>query len=253
MKYAILITARTGSKRLPRKHFLNIEGRSCIQWLIKRIMVEFKFEIKSNELSIVIVTGSKKLNKDFESIYKDVDPFYGDDYNIPLRHSQAADTLNLQKLICVDGDDVLCSTKAMREVYDALKLGSKYIKTIGLPIGMNVLGYTSSFLEETLSHINLKVLETGWPRIFNKQDLLQIDLSGGAKENLDLRFTLDYDCDFDFFKEIIKHFKENIIEIDDQKIIDFVIQNKVFLKNKHINEDYFLNFENGIKKENLFK
>ncbi len=250
MKTGILINARMGSKRLKDKHFMKINNTPCIAWLLKRLINEFSFEIKKGKIELFLATGSKSLNSKFEDVKNYSKVFYGSDFNIPQRHFELANQYELTNIICIDGDDILCSMKAARDVLEQLNNNKFFIKTIGLPIGMNVIAYSSEFLKKCLFKKNYKILETGWPRIFNESQLHIIDYKNKVNSQPDLRFTLDYFDDYKFFEKIILYFGEDIIHQIDKKIINYVIRSKTFLLNAHLNEEYWNNFSSDMQKEN---
>ncbi len=247
MKTGIFITARMGSTRLPEKHLLKINGREIMGYLVSRIIHEFSSEIKSNEVLVVIVTGNRNTNFKFETSFKESLVFYGDDDNIPKRHLEAAEFYGIDLIVSVDGDDILCSPNAMREVYNILNEGYVFVKTNGLPLGLNVWGYSTSFLKESLKKNNYSKLETGWGRIFNQTNLKTINFN--IKNDDFLRFTLDYKADLDFFTEIIKQSDIDILTIKDDQLIDLVINKNIYKKNMSIAKEYWKNFKKNIKKE----
>lgn len=113
-----------------KKHLLLIKNKPIIYYLIQRIHKEFSKEIENGILKIVIATSDEVENRQFESLRAlGIDIFYGSKNNIPLRHYQAAVTYKLDAVISIDGDDILCSTKGMRELYTALKQNIQYAKT----------------------------------------------------------------------------------------------------------------------------
>ena len=135
----------------------------------------------------------------------------------------------------------------MREVYNILNEGYVFVKTNGLPLGLNVWGYSTSFLKESLKKNNYSKLETGWGRIFNQTNLKTINFN--IKNDDFLRFTLDYKADLDFFTEIIKQSDIDILTIKDDQLIDLVINKNIYKKNMSIAKEYWKNFKKNIKKE----
>ena len=248
MRTGIFITARLGSTRLERKHLLNVLDKPIITYLIKRIQFEFKAEITEDFVSLIIVTGNKKANKDLENLCDDYEVYNGNDGNIPKRHLEAASDLQFDHVISVDGDDILCSTRAMRVVYDELNSGKNYVKTERLPLGMNVMGYSTPFLRISVEKENHDVLETGWGRIFNEKELVIIQNDKDFEDDK-LRFTLDYDEDFQFFKSIIEGLSDHIYEVCDDDIINYVKKNELDCINSSISEEYWVNFQKNIDKE----
>lgn len=242
MKTGIFITARLGSTRLKRKHLLPVSDHPILYFLIKRILGEFQGELLREELKIVIVTSDEPENREFENFLNDgTTVFYGSTSNIPLRHLQAAKAHSLDVIVSIDGDDILCSVKGMRAVYEALMQGFKYAKTSNLPFGMNSSGYSKDFLESSLNGHLDDILETGWGRIFDQGQLTEIQVPFPAQDNV-LRFTLDYDEDYQFFKSVIEAFGEDIFSVQDEDIVRLVMNKKLYLINESISKQYWDNF-----------
>jgi spore coat polysaccharide biosynthesis protein SpsF (cytidylyltransferase family) len=118
----------------------------------------------------------------------------------------------------------------------------------GLPLGMNLSGYTVSYLEKCLNEHRGKKMETGWGRVFKEpktwaHSLGNYDIMG------DLRFTLDYKEDADFFCSVINSLKERIINISDPDLISFVEQNNLQKINSFKKEEYWKNYNSEKQKE----
>ncbi|WP_162271133.1 cytidylyltransferase domain-containing protein [Pelosinus fermentans] len=244
-----MLTARLGSSRLKKKHLLNINNQPILSYLINRIGRAFRLEINEGKVAIVIATADQEENKQFEMFCKQqVSVFYGALDNIPLRHLQAAERYNFDNLISVDGDDILCSVEGMRQVYHELINKKEFVKTIGLPFGMNVMGYATEFLKTSLEDVKDQVLETGWGRIFNETDktVLTFDIFNC---NDYMRFTLDYPEDFIFFENFITQFPGDLNNSTDQEIVDFVIKKKLYEITKPITSEYWNNFNSGVEEE----
>ncbi|MNY48380.1 hypothetical protein D3C86_1837120 [compost metagenome] len=132
-----------------------------------------------------------------------------------------------------------------------------YVKTEGLPFGMNVMGYSRQFLEESLLHSESKVLETGWGRIFDSNKCNSLDLtdvsSATTEEQLLLRFTLDYTEDLQFLEATIQAFEERIYTASDSEIIQMVIERKFYQINEEITETYWANFNKRMNEEQVEK
>jgi len=248
MKTLILIIARLGSTRLKRKHLLLVKGIPIIQWSINRIYYGFQKSIAKDDIQIVLATSDEKENREFETL-KNCSVFYGSKDNIPLRLLQCAKYFNCENIISVDGDDILCSVSAMKKIYRFLLKGKEYVKTSGLPLGLNAAGYKRFFLEYAVKKHQNQKLETGWGRIFDKNRILDIKIKD-FPNNPDLRFTLDYECDYDFFKKIIDTMGKKIFTISDKKLVNYVIKNKFFLINKKVADEYWTNFKKNLVKEN---
>jgi len=245
--FGIFITARCGSTRLPKKHLREINGKYVLSYLIERISNEFKLELIRNDCEICIVTGNKDDNYElnyFEN-EKYVNVFFGSDNNIPLRHYQCANKKSYSYIISLDGDDILSSTIAMRSVQEQLKNGSDYSTTIGLPFGMNVSGYSTQFLNDSLLGNHNCVLENGWARIFSEQNKSTI-VYESAKEPF--RLSLDYYEDLEFFTQLI-NLTEDYIKADSDEFIETIRLHNLYKINGHLIEDYWASFRQKEKQE----
>ena len=249
MNAAILITARVGSRRLKRKHLLEVNEKPLLQYLIDRIRTEFKAEITGGTVKLVIATSVEPENKDFERLAtEDVSVFYGSSDNIPLRHLQAAMSLAADAIVSVDGDDILCSTRGIRSIYGALSEGVKCVKTVNLPFGMNSRGYATDFLRSCVAGREGEVLETGWDRVFKESDVTTEEFTYAADYSA-LRFTLDYREDFDFFRAVILELGERLNTATDEEIISLVIVKQLNRINKNLRETYWQEFYANVDKE----
>jgi spore coat polysaccharide biosynthesis protein SpsF (cytidylyltransferase family) len=245
----VFITARLGSIRLPGKHLLEVKGKPLIGWLINRFTIAFREQILKNELKIFITTSVKPENKKFESIFgkSEVEVFFGSDQNIPLRHLECANKNDIDYIISIDGDDILCSTEATKLAIGRLLKGSKVLKTTGLPLGMNVSGYTRKFLKKSLSGKESGKLETGWGMIFDKNAIDIIEIKK-RKDTDRLRMTLDYDADAEFFQKVISSL--DILNVNDDHLIDNILAFEWDKINSHLNEIYWETFNKARKEEN---
>ncbi|HEX3032891.1 MAG TPA: hypothetical protein VHS59_11760 [Bacillota bacterium] len=249
MRTGILITARLGSTRLAKKHLLKINGVPILQFLLERIQREFAGELKNGKAQIAIATSDEPENREFELFDPlGVKTFYGSRDNIPLRHYQAAQALDFDNLVAVDGDDILCGVSGMRQVYHTLAGGAQMAKTSGLPFGMNCMGYSRQVLEKALEGHTGDSLETGWGRIFAGVRTEEVEIPFPIKDDR-LRFTLDYEDDFRFFKSVIQQYGPGISSATDEEIVRFVMQNSLYLLNEAINTEYWNNFNNAMEKE----
>lgn len=242
MKIGFAVIARLQSSRLKEKHLLPVLGQPILSFLLQRISMAFIDEL-------VITTADEPDNRRLEAFAEyGAKVFYGSSTNIPLRLLQTCKTLGYDAVVSVDGDDILCATGAMRSVRSALEKGSAYVATEGLPLGMNVAGYTQEFLAHALSNHEKDALETGWGRIFDKEKLEKLSYPTKPEYDL-LRFTLDYHEDFSFFSSIINHFGAHIDSASDQEIIDYAIASKAYTLNEAVAKKYWEDFQRNVSAE----
>ncbi len=244
----ISIIARLESSRLYQKHLIKAAGKSFLEWLILRLKHTFADEIASGVLEICITTADSPLNRTFSQFEAlgNVSVFYGNATNIPIRLKECVSDRNWDAVICVDGDDILCSPIACKKVYEALLAGEEFVKTEGLPLGMNASGFSANYLREVVKETD-DVLETGWGRIFTREPL---NIQFNPFTTTPLRFTLDYTADANFFGAVISDLApEKILKVTDQEIVETVLAKNYNSLNEQLNDIYWENFHNQIEKE----
>jgi hypothetical protein len=62
--------------------------------------------------------------------------------------------------------------------------------------------------------------------------------------------TLDYEVDAVFFKTVISEIGNRILQITDEELVKYIVDHKLFLLNKEVNEEYWANFKRQQQKEN---
>jgi spore coat polysaccharide biosynthesis protein SpsF (cytidylyltransferase family) len=220
---------------------LKVREKPIIYYLIERIRREFKEAIAQNKIEVVIATSNEPDNRVFEELgIANLKVFYGSIHNIPLRHLQAVESYGLSHVISVDGDDILCSVGGMRSICDAFLSGEDYVKTAGLPFGMNAMGYSRTFLESSVNAHRYDILETGWGRIFDTSMMKTIEM--GLTEDERLRFTLDYEEDYQFLGAIIELLGDAVYTATDQEILDLVFKDDLWRLNENVCREYWQNF-----------
>lgn len=239
----IAFIARLGSTRLHHKHLIKVNGKTFIEWLIVRFISRFESELNAGNIKLVLLTADEAENREFENVLQEypVEVFYGSVDNIPLRLLQCCDAYNFDHLISVDGDDILCSADGARQILE--KISSSKIptiaKTVGLPLGMNVMAITRSLLSDKRSKIGTGRLETGWGWVFEGAEVIEVR-KGSYDANGKLRFTLDYEEDAAFFSKVIEGI--DVINIGDEDLIDYVLSHEINQLNQHLNNEYWANF-----------
>lgn len=242
MKIGVLVTARMTSQRLPGKPLLPIDGRPILGVLLARIEEQFAPEIVAGSVQVLIATSEEPVNRAFGNRFGEhVAVFAGSPANIPLRHLQAARAHELDAIIAADGDDILCSVQGMRRLHRRLELGTSYVCTSELPFGMNSMGYSTRFLERSLSGHEEPVLETGWGWIFSGAAEVEAMQCAGHDDSR-LRFTLDYAADFDFFAATVRALGGEVLRATDDAIVRTVLERELYRLNQAVAEEYWQNF-----------
>ncbi len=224
---------------------LQVHQRPIISYLLDRIKNEFVKEIEKGKVEIIIVSSNEEENKEFETIeMPKINVFYGSKGNIQLKYLQATEKLKYNVVVSVNGDDIFCSPVAMRRCFELLTSGKEYVKTSGLPFGMNAFGYSKNILKMSLNRKLSEVLETGWGRIFDEKMFYAIRFEPFECDS-NLRFTLDYQEDYLFLKTIIEGIGEKLIAATDKEIVQYVLDNDLYKINNVFIENYWKNFQQG--------
>ena len=161
---------------------------------------------------------------------------------------QAAEAGGYSEIVSVDGDDILCSPAGVLAVAEKLAAGTGYAQTCGLPFGMNSFGYSRRFLAEAMAGHSQGTLETGWGRIFQGKEPATISYAHLPQDER-LRFTLDYTDDLEFFRSVLVALGPQAPAATDADIIRFVLDQKLYLRNSALAEEYWANFRRQVEKE----
>lgn len=223
-----------------------------IAWLCARMSNEFTQEISGGSVKLIIATSTAPGNEAFAAAVQGLPAqvFRGSDSHIPLRQLECAQAHALDRIISLDGDDVLCSFHAARLVHDALLSANDadIVATSGLPLGMNVSGYPTAYLQRSVEAAQGERFETGWGRVFKTPRTQSIQL-GDHAPNGPLRFTLDYEEDALFLRTIIDRLGDRLLDMADAELIAYVRTHELYRINMHLQERYFENFNSERDKE----
>jgi spore coat polysaccharide biosynthesis protein SpsF (cytidylyltransferase family) len=239
MNAAIFLTIRINSTRIPRKALLEINGETVTEILIKRL--------KKTNIPIIICTTDEPEDKKY---LKPIAEKYGLSYheapagNIIKQHLDCARENGIDFITNIDGDDILSAPEVIQAVYNHA-ISKKYlfpVKTVGLPLGLNVIGYPTRKLVE----INFDK-DTNWGAQIFKGKHAEI------KFNYDIpaRLTLDYPEDLTVIETVLTHCKRNLLV---GGICDYLQKHPgIAQSNLHLNEEYWRRIENLSKQEELGK
>lgn len=243
MNTGIFITVRTGSTRLPGKALKEVMGRPIISYLITRIK-----EINQSVGKIIICTTTLCEDNVLDDIAKDhgVFCFHGDKDNIIKRHLQCANEYDIDFIVNIDGDDILCDPEYVKLIIKLANESNDYevIRTCDLPFGTNSMGYKKIVLEMISQKIEIANIDTGWGLLINDTSIFAIkDIYADESEKSDCRLTLDYEEDFILFKNIIEKLFIGNEYVTQKSVIDYLNNNPNIKNiNSHLNKKYWENF-----------
>ena len=143
METAAFIPVRLSSTRLPSKALLKICGKPCIQYLIERIK---KVE---NLDGIVLCTTENIVDDKIVELAKDmkIEFFRGSEKDVLDRFKNAALKFQVENIVNIDGDDILCELEFIKKTVNELKKNQvDYVSWKNMPLGTTPIGMKTSAL-----------------------------------------------------------------------------------------------------------
>ena len=205
MKNAIFITVRTSSTRLPKKCLLEIGGKPTIIHLINRI--------KRARLAdgIVLCTTTNPEDDVLCDIAgkEGISFFRGSEQDKLERWRGAAEKYAVEFFVTADGDDILCEPELIDLCFAQYRhTPVDFIEGKELVCGAFTYGIKTAALKKVCEIKDTEDTEMMWV-YFTKTGMFRCaELEGVSPvfRRPEIRMTLDYEEDFQFFKNIIEHF-----------------------------------------------
>ena len=242
-RVATFITARMGSSRLPGKPLLQIIGKPVIRHLIERV--------KQAKLHRQIVLCTTVLPEDgaLEQIATraGILIFRGHPIDILMRWLKAAEFYQVDLIVSVDGDDIFCDPEHIDKIIKHfLKTNADYIACRGLPFGVAPTGIKVEALRK-ICELKLDEDTEGQHRYFTQTGLFRVeylDITDPELKHPEIRMTLDYPDDFEFFKAVFQHLYQPGKIFSLREIIRLLEQHPEIVKiNQHMQEVYDKRFK----------
>ena len=231
---AILITVRTGSTRLPNKALLKINDKETIVHLIERVK-----KSKKADNIILCTTNLKEDNILCELASKSgIDYFRGSVKDKLERWNGACNKFDVDFFVTADGDDLFCEPELIDLAFDQYeKTHTDFIEGKGIPCGSFTYGIKAGALRKVCEIKDTDDTEMMWvyftdTNLFNIQNLENIP---DEYKRTDIRLTLDYEDDFNFFKNIFENLK---LDFNLKDVVNYIDSNP------HVKEiNYYLEEE----------
>lgn len=199
----VFISARMKSVRLPKKQMREILGRPVTALLIERL--------RSARLPERLVMTTSTHPDDAVlaelAIREGIDAYRGSPEDRLVRYLRAAEQFQLDFVVIADGDDPFCDPEMVDEtIRRYLKSGADYISCSGLPLGATCHGLKVEALRKVCELKDDNEPEL-WVGYFTETGMFKTELfeAEPALRRPDLRMTLDYPEDFEFFSSIFQH------------------------------------------------
>lgn len=227
MKKAVFITVRTQSTRLPNKALLEINGLKTIEYVIQRAKSS-----KNTDL-VVLCTTTNKADDILIDISKEynIEYFRGSEEDKLERWRGAAEKFGIDFFVTADGDDLLCDPELVDLGFEqAIRTNADFIEgSDEISPGAFTYGIKVGALNKVCEIKGSSETEMMWT-YFKDTDLFEVEKLECDKlfKRPEIRITLDYIEDFNFFERIFNHFKNPLIRLSE--VISFLDQNPEIIK-----------------------
>ena len=248
--YAIFLSVRTGSTRLPKKALYEIKGKTTIEYLIDRLK-KSKYAEK-----VVVCTTELKEDDILCDIAErnDIDYFRGSSPDKLKRWLGATERYGVDFFVNVDGDDIffdagladICFEQTEYEYWhnnhlDFIDGQGNYNDVYGVSTHALNMVCESKQSDET-EFVKPFFYDIG--EYINIQELVNVPDKYKKRK---MRLTLDYEEDFELFKNVIEHFLDKSKEMEFEDIIKYIEENpEVSSINWHREQDWKENQERSI-------
>lgn len=248
MKSAIFITVRTDSSRLPNKALLKILEKPTIELIILRAK-----KIKDVD-DIILCTSNRPVDDNIVKIAEkhNIKYFRGSVEDKLERWLGAANKFNIDFFVTMDGDDLFYDAELANISINQMKTTNcDFIRfPKGLIVGTFTYCIRTAALEIVCDIKDTSDTEAMWP-YFEDTGLFKIcDLDVKDKIFFDnnIRLTLDYQEDFEFFTKVFNSLNCHDNDIPVRDIINFLKEHPELINiNSFRQQDYIENQRRKIK------
>ncbi len=198
-----ILQARMGSSRLPNKVLCKIKGKTLLELCINRV--------KQSRLidKIVIASTTKLIDDAIEEIASKLglECFRGSENDLLDRYYQCAKKYKAGVIVRVTPDDPFVDYRAIDRAVQIFKDNEVDFVTNHFeptyPEGLDVEVYSIHVLKKSWKEAKLlSEREHVFPYIQNNQDQFKIINFKQEKDYSHLRWTIDYECDYEMTKII---------------------------------------------------
>jgi spore coat polysaccharide biosynthesis protein SpsF len=201
MKVGYLITARLKSTRLPEKLLRQVEDKPIFVHMLDRLKSATRVD------EIVICTSTHPQDEHLVKLAasEGVSCFRGDEEDVLNRLYEASRTYNFDYILNITADCPFVDPVYADKIVDAYKENNAdLIRSFGLPHGAFSYGIKPAALAKAIEIKNDNHTEV-WGRYFTDTDLFDVydlPITNKLHTQPELRMTLDYPEDLEFFKAV---------------------------------------------------
>ena len=235
----IIIQARTGSTRLPRKMILPFyEGEGIFSLLLKKLTSTF------DKKDIILATSDNENNDVLVEIAKGygINHFRGSENDVLQRFIDAANEFKADKIIRVCADNPFLDVfyiKLLLEKFEQFNCDYlSYITSDGTPsikthygfwaeaVKLSALEKVKSLTDENIYHEHVTNFIYANRNLF---DVNFFEIIPEIDRHKDIRLTIDTQVDFDIQKEIYSKLNNYIPNFTSLNVVDFLEDNPHYL------------------------
>jgi spore coat polysaccharide biosynthesis protein SpsF len=201
MKTAIFLSIREKAKRLPKKVLHEIRGKTVCEHLIDRL------KLARNPDLLLMTTSTHPDDTILCEIATRAGTsfFRGSEEDKLDRYLQAAEKFEVDFMVIVDGDDLLCSEEHIDLTIETYRRTQyDYISQEGLPLGAASFGVRREALK-TVCEIKQERDTEVWGGYFTETGRFKVHMirvEDPVLRRPDIRMTLDYEEDLRFFRAV---------------------------------------------------
>ena len=234
-----IVTVRNSSTRLPNKAVMEInENIRAIDIVVKRA--------KKTRLPVMIATSTDPGDDIFVDISKEnnIDIFRGSLLNKIKRWNDCFKEFNIDNALLVDGDDLSYDYDIAQRAMKQLK-SSKHLDLVKSP-NETVCGFfTYAITKQGMNRLfSIASEDTQNTDVITKYiEFAELNSENVSllshEKNKDIRLTLDYEEDLDFFQKLYKNID---YDADGKHIVEYLTENKLISSiNFHRQKEFLLN------------
>jgi spore coat polysaccharide biosynthesis protein SpsF len=248
MKSAIFIAVRMKSTRLPKKALIEIRGKPAIDHLIDRLKTARLPDL------IVLCTSTHPDDAILIDVAKrnNIEGFRGSEADKLERFLAAALRYNVDLIIAVDGDDILCDPIYIDKTIDTLvKTKADLVTCDKLPLGTACNGMKFEALKKVCEIKSQSDTEV-WRGYFTDTGLFKViflEPDDAELSRPEIRLTLDYPEDYELFKQIFEELYVPGKVFSLKEVITLFNNNPHLMDiNKTVHQHYLKGIESKLKK-----
>lgn len=201
-----IIQARTGASRLPKKVMLKIMGKTLLEHYVHRVS-------RSALLDEIVIATTRKPEDDViidEAEKLGVNSFRGSEHDLLERYYKCAQKYDATVVVRLTADDPFVDPEVVdRAVGIFLDNNVDFVNNHfdpTYPEGLDIEVYSMKALEKSWKEaMLLSEREHVFPYIQNHPEFFKTITFRQYRDLSYLRWTIDYDCDFQMTKRVYDH------------------------------------------------